>query len=335
MIIHYVWRGFIVKVLDKTVNQITIPTPYAVGDAHVYLLKGDTLSLVDTGVKTKEAWEALNTQLREIGYYPHDIEQIILTHHHVDHIGLVDEFPRVEHIVAHENLHSWLTKDKAFFQYYVNFFKKFFANCGVPEEFYFIIEQLQKMFTLGGDGELTATLCEGDTLPGHEEWQVIETKGHAQSHLSFLRASDGTFIGGDHVLQHISSNPLLEPPKMGENNRPRPLLQYRANLEKCLSLGIEVVLPGHGELVTNIDELIQSRLAKQEKRANKVLTLLEHKTLTPFQVCQKLFPKKYQSQLDLTMSETIGQLDYLEAKGLVAKEINDNVFSYYVTKYKE
>src|SRR5699024_3352868 len=215
MTIHCVWRGFNVKVLDKTVSQLTIPTPYAVGDALVYLLKGDTLSLVDTGVKTKEAWEALKTQLREIGYYPQDIEQIILTHHHVDHIGLVGDFPRVEHIVAHENLHSWLTKDETFFQNYMDFFKKFFADCGVPKDFYFIIDQLQKMFTLGGDGELTASLCDGDTLPGHEEWKVIEARGHAQSHLSFLRANDGAFIGGDHILQHISSNPLLEPPKMG------------------------------------------------------------------------------------------------------------------------
>src|SRR5699024_8757097 len=157
-----------------------------------------------------------------------------------------------------------------------------FANYGGPEEFYFIIEQLQKLYTLGGDGELTDTLCEGDTLAGHEEWQVIATKDHDHSNLSFLRASNETLIGDNHILQNITSNALREAPKMGENNRPRPLLQYRANLEKCLSLGIEVVLPGHGELVTNIDELIQSRLAKQEKRANKVLTLLEHKTLTPF-----------------------------------------------------
>lgn len=78
------------KVLDQTISQITIPTPFAVGDVHVYLIKGDTLSLVDAGVKTKRAWEAVQTQLKELGYFPSDIEQIILTHHHPDHIGLID-----------------------------------------------------------------------------------------------------------------------------------------------------------------------------------------------------------------------------------------------------
>lgn len=86
----------------QTISQLTVPTPFAVGDAHVYLLKGDTLSLVDAGVKTKAAWEALKTQLRQLGYAPNDIEQIILTHHHPDHIGLIEAFPRAERIVAHQ-----------------------------------------------------------------------------------------------------------------------------------------------------------------------------------------------------------------------------------------
>lgn len=328
MSIHYI-GGLYVKVLDQTISQITIPTPFAVGNVHVYLIKGDTLSLVDAGVKTKQAWEVVKAQLRALGYQPIDIEQIILTHHHPDHIGLIEEFPRVENIIAHENLNLWLTRNEAFLQYYENFFKEFFIACGIPETFLSIIDKLRGQLALAGKGRLTATINEGDHLPGHPEWQVVETAGHAQSHLSFLRTSDGVFIGGDHILQHISSNPLLEPPPMGKKTRPKPLLQYRANLQKCLSLGIKLVLPGHGPTISNIDELIPARLLKQEQRAKKVLTLLEKTSLTPFQVCQKIFPKRYETQLDLTLSETIGQLDFLESQGLIYQEITNGVFSYY------
>src|SRR5690625_484251 len=104
------------KVLDKTISQLTLPTPFAIGDTHTYLLKGDILTLVDAGVKTKEAWEALKSQLKELGYYPNDIEQIILTHHHPDHIGLVEQFPRAEHVVAHKNVDLWLTRNESFFR---------------------------------------------------------------------------------------------------------------------------------------------------------------------------------------------------------------------------
>lgn len=317
------------NVLDKTVSQITIPTPFAVGDTHVYLLKGEKLSLVDAGVKTKEAWEALCVQLKEIGYRPNDIEQIILTHHHPDHIGFIEEFPRVDSIVAHKNVDLWLTKDESHFQKYEHFFQEYFVACGVPDIFRPFLEKLRDPLRYMGNGKLTSTLEEGDTLPGHKDWQVIETKGHAQSHLSFFRQSDGTFIGGDHLLQHISSNPLLEPPQDGEKGRTKPLLQYRENLNKCLDLGIHTVLPGHGSIFGNVEELIPLRLIKQEKRAMKVLEYLKREPQTPFEVCTQLFPKQYKLQLDLTMSETIGQIDFLESRNLVRKSIENGVIYYY------
>jgi len=316
------------KVLDKTISQLTLPTPFAVGDTHAYLLKGDILSLVDAGVKTKEAWGALKSQLKELGYYPNDIEQIILTHHHPDHIGLIEQFPRAEHVVAHKNVDLWLTRNESFFQYYERFFRKFFKACGVPERFDFVLENLHAPLQYAGEGKLTSTIDEGDVLPGHEGWQVIETKGHAQSHLSFLRESDGTFIGGDHLLHHISPNPLLEPPHDGAKERPKPLLQYRANLNKCLSLGIKMVLPGHGNSFSDIELLIPDLLKKQEQRAAKVHTFLAEKAQTPFQICQHIFPKHYETQLDLTMSETIGQLDYLEEQNKVEKNMEDGVLFY-------
>src|SRR5690625_6240969 len=96
-------RRIPLKILNQTIHQLTLPTPFAVGDVHVYLIKGDMLSLVDAGVKTKEAWESLTHQLKQLGYRPEDIEQLILTHHHPDHIGLIEEFPRLHHISAHKH----------------------------------------------------------------------------------------------------------------------------------------------------------------------------------------------------------------------------------------
>ncbi|GGB34349.1 MBL fold metallo-hydrolase [Virgibacillus dakarensis] len=318
------------KVLHDTITKITIPTPYAVGDVHVYLLKGDTLSLVDAGVKTKAAWEALVAQLKQLGYAPNDIEQHILTHHHPDHIGLVGEFPRAYSIVGHQYNEPWLTRDKAFLKKYEQFYKDYFALSGVPNKYLEKLDKLKAPLALIGEGELTVELNEGDRLPGHEEWQVIETKGHAQSHLSFYREADGSFIGGDHLLRSISPNPILEPPHDGEKERPKPLLQYRANLRKCLKLGVNTVYPGHGEIFSNVDELIPMRMKKQEQRAKKVFDILQEKEQTPFAICQQLFPKKFEEQLDLTISETIGQLDFLEEEGKVTVRMDDGQLFYQV-----
>lgn len=316
------------KVMDKTISQITLPTPFAVGDVHVYLLKGDMLSLVDAGVKTKEAWEALTVQLKELGYFPEDIEQIILTHHHPDHIGLIEQFSRVKHITAHKNVDLWLSRNEAFFQHYEQFFADFFAKCGVPSKYRDVLKKLRAPLNFAGTGHVSTVIGDGDVLPGHEDWQAFDTRGHAQSHLSFFRESDGAFLGGDHLLQHISPNPLLEAPIDG-NVRPKPMLQYRENLKKCRTLGISKVFPGHGEIFSDVASLVSYRLEKQEQRANKVYMLLKDHAQSVFEICRQIFAKQYEKQLDLTISETIGQLDYLEDEDLAGKTLQDGVFYYY------
>ncbi|EQB36039.1 hypothetical protein M948_13465 [Virgibacillus sp. CM-4] len=318
------------KVIDKTISQITLPTPFAVGDVHVYILEGELLSLIDAGVKTKEAWEAFQIQLKEIGYGPNDIEQIILTHHHPDHIGLIEQFPRVQHIIAHHQVNRWITRDTAYFKHYRQFFKQYFTLSGVPEDLLAGLELQESTLAFIGEGELTNTIDDGDILPGHQEWTVIETKGHAQSHLSFLRQQDQILLGGDHLLKHISSNPLMEPQEVGQtiDQRPKPMLQYRRNLDKCMELGIENVLPGHGRVVRHPISLIQERLKKHEERAEKVYHLLDNGEKTPYQLCMELFPKQFQSQIDLTMSVTFGQLDYLEDQARIYKTVKDGHLVY-------
>ncbi|WP_164218140.1 MBL fold metallo-hydrolase [Virgibacillus sp. YIM 98842] len=316
--------------MKDTISQITIPTPFAVGDTHMYLLKGDRLSLIDAGVKTEQAWEACQQQLKEHGYGPEDIEQIILTHHHPDHIGLIEQFPRAESMIAHKNVDLWLTRDEPFFQRYTQFFKYVFTVGGIPEYLHGFLDHIRAPLQFSGKGKLTSVLEEGDYLPGHEDWQVIETKGHAQSHLSFFREIDGAFIAGDHLLYHISPNPLMEPPINPKEERPKPMLGYRHNLKKCLDLGINTVYPGHGEIFNEAEEIIAKRLRSQEKRAEKVLHLLKEKSQTPFQLCCQIFPSRYENQIDLTMSETIGQLDYLEDEGMIGKRLEGEYIYFYI-----
>ena len=63
--------------------------------------------------------------------------------------------------------------------------------------------------------------------------------------------------------------------------------------------------------------LINSRLEKQKERALKVLDMMNDGEKTIFELTKQLFPKVYEKELGLTLSETIGQLDYLIEEELI------------------
>ena len=73
--------------LMSDVEQIPIPVPY-LGSVNLWLLEGDPLTLVDAGPANSAALTALEKGLAEHGFALADIEQVLLTHHHLDHAGL-------------------------------------------------------------------------------------------------------------------------------------------------------------------------------------------------------------------------------------------------------
>lgn len=304
---------------EERVYRITVPTPFPVGDVHMYVIAGDRLTLVDAGVKTEEAWQLFVKQLGEVGYAPEDIEQIVITHHHPDHVGLLDYFPHAP-IIGHPKADPFLRRERSFMERYVQFFQEFFTECGVDRRLFSQLSKEGGSLRYASRRGLDIMVTEGDAVPGMPGWQVIETPGHAQSHIALYREADGLLIGGDHLLVHISPNPMMEPPAEGETGRPKPLLQYNESLQKMLQYDIVRSLNGHGDDATDIPALVRERLGKQRQRAERVLEMVKERPHTVFDVCQKLFSTAYERQLMLTMSETIGQLDYLEANGYVTKK---------------
>jgi glyoxylase-like metal-dependent hydrolase (beta-lactamase superfamily II) len=301
------------------IAKLVLPTPFKVGDVNAYLIQTDRLTLVDCAVKTEEAWQALQQQLRTLGLTPKDIDQVVLTHHHPDHVGLLDYLPKSLPVYGHPKCERWVYRTEEFFKVHNEFYQQLFVEFGIPEEYFPLIGQLTRSLRYSCNRSLSRDIIEGDIIPGLEEWQIIETPGHAQGHIALLRDNDGVLIGGDHVLAHISPNPLLEPPSEGETERPKPLLQYNHSLKKLLNYSIKTVYTGHGDEVYDLSDLVDKRLKRQHERAMSVKDFLHNKPLTVFEICQLLFPTVYQKEFSLTISETVGQVDYLISIGEIDK----------------
>ena len=61
-----------------------------------------------------------------------------------------------------------------------------------------------------------------------------------------------------------------------------------------------------------------------------VKDMVEEKPLTAFEVCQRLFPKLYHTEVGLTLWESIGQLDYLADLGEIESKIHDGLIRYMI-----
>ncbi|GAB7389300.1 MBL fold metallo-hydrolase [Bacillaceae bacterium] len=309
------------------IAKITLPTPFPVGPVNVYLLQGDAVTLVDCGAKTEEAWESLNRQLKELGYAVQDIDQVVLTHHHADHCGLLDWLRERKDlpVYAHPLAAPWVSRDREYFSWHRDFFQHFYREMGVDEEtLQTIANRNEKLLRFFPQISLQDTLKEGDRLPGNEEWTVYETPGHAQSHLVFYRERDGVMIAGDHIIKHISSNAIVEPPASRGQERPKTLLQYRESLRKCRGIRCAVVFTGHGEEVFHPHELLERRLKEQEERAKTIRAWLAE-PLSAFEICRRMFPKASRTEPALALSEVVGHLDLLLATGQVTREQSGEV----------
>lgn len=314
---------------SEKIIKLSLPTPFAVGDVNVYIVKGEALTLIDAGVKTEEAWEAFQFQLGQHGLTPEDIEQVVLTHHHPDHVGLLESLPDHVPVYGHPYVRPWIEKDEKFFASYDVFYRKLFTEFGIDSNFDQMLKKMKAPLRYSSKRELTYEIEEGDTIPGMEGWVIIATPGHAQSHLSFYREGDGTLFSGDHLLATISSNPLLEPSLDPLAERPRPQLQYNASLRKLLELDVSIAYTGHGTEVKKVHELVERRLKRQHERAFQLKELLSGNAMTTFSITKELFPAVYEQQLGLTLSETTAQLDYLLSLGAIEKQIDSNGVAYF------
>lgn len=315
------------SVKRERVSKLSIPTPYPVGDVNAFLLWDESLTLVDVGPKTEEAWESLSHQLRLLGVSITDIDQIIITHHHPDHVGLLDRFPDDIPVYGSPILERWLLQEEAFFQKQQQFYTSLFPLFGVDRTYLSSLSKFEKTYEYTCHRPLAGYLHDGEYVEGLNNWKVFDTPGHAHSHIVLYNEKTHELVGGDVLIEKISSNPLLEPPVVGDE-RPKPQLQYNETLKKLLQFPISIVYPGHGDSFKEAHGLIHQRLNEQHHRAMEVLELMRDEGLTVFQICQKLFPTVYQRQLLLTMSETIGQLDYLSELGLVTVEQVEGAFIY-------
>ena len=309
---------------EAGIHGLSIPTPFAVGRVNCYLIEDEPLTLVDTGPNSGKALDELERQLADRGHRIEDLELVIITHQHIDHLGLIE-------IVANRS-----GADVAAIDLAVERLRNFGQDAerddefagelmrrnGIPDDVVTALRTVSRSFRgWGAHAEVTRPLRDGESLALRDRsLEVQHRPGHSPSDTVFWDSDREILIAADHLIGHISSNPLLSRPLDGSDERPRALVEYIKSLRLTRELPAKLVLPGHGDPITDHRALIDERLALHRRRAQKLLGLIADQPRSAYELAQAMWGNVAVTQAFLTLSEVIGHVDLLVASGLVTEE---------------
>jgi glyoxylase-like metal-dependent hydrolase (beta-lactamase superfamily II) len=307
------------------IHPLSIPTPFLVGRVNCYLIEDEPLTLVDTGPNSGTSLDTLERALAGHGRRIEDLQLIVLTHQHMDHIGLLKIITRRSgaEVAAFAPLAPWLADYREAAAADDAYADAVMQRHGVPGDLASVLALVGAAFRqYGSPGTVTIPLLDGATLPLRDRsFTIFHRPGHSPSDIVLWDEQRSLLVSGDHLLAHISSNPLIHRPLGPElAERPRPLIDYIASMRATAELPATLVLGGHGEPITDHRSLIAERIRVHERRARKILGILAERPLSAHEVATRMWGNVAVTQAYLTLSEVLGHMDLLLAEGQVVQE---------------
>src|SRR5436190_11631352 len=275
---------------DAGIHCMPIPTPFAVGRVNCYLIEDEPLTLVDTGPNSGKSLDELEQQLGALGRSLEEIELVVLTHQHIDHLGLVEiiasrsgaEVAAIDVVVPFiENFGNDVELED-------QFAASLMLRHGIPEDVVAALRSVSRSFRAwGARAEVTRPLHDGEELRLRDRALDVQHRpGHSPSDTLFWDAARRILLCADHLIAHISSNPLISRPLDGSSERPRALMTYIESLRRTRELPAEILLPGHGDPITDHRGLIDERFSLHRRRAEKILGLIAERPSTDYEIAQ-------------------------------------------------
>jgi glyoxylase-like metal-dependent hydrolase (beta-lactamase superfamily II) len=311
------------------IHRLSIPTPFAVGRVNLYLIEDEPLTLVDSGPNSGISLDAVERQLAELNHKIEDLELILVSHQHIDHIGLVNILAARSgaDVAAIDRLVPFLENYNGSAAEEDSFAKEFMYRNGIATEVVQALVSVSQAFRAwGARSTVTRVLSDGDEIGMRDRrLRVALRPGHSPTDTVFHDPDRRILFGADHLLAHISSNPLVTRPLDG-GERPQALVTYFESLQRTRAMDVDLVLPGHGDPITNHRELIDQRQAMHDRRADKIHGLVASRgPLTAYEIAQSLWGDIAVNQAYLTLSEVIGHTDILQNAGRVREVEQDGV----------
>lgn len=309
---------------------IEVPTTNYLKSVNFYLVqKNRELFLIDAGYHHEAHWKVLNDVLSEHHFSIQDLTAILLTHHHIDHVGLVHMISKKYKIPVYIHPHSLpkLKVDPEFIYFSYHFFKNIYQKMDTGK---FGEREIEARYKRQMENNLSA--LDWNVFPIEQKelfgFEIIDIPGHAQDQVGFYLPKEEIIFVGDLLINHLRTNAFVEP---NLNGKSIPALQQHIeSLEKIIALNPIFAFSGHGNVIKEPALLAKKRLEAIDSKMKSILLMIEQGISTGREIVMKRHPDKYEKIFATLMSDTLSFLEYMESKGLIRKNETNGIWKWVV-----
>lgn len=260
---------------ELATGVVRISMPFAGFDAglNVHLVRGDgPLTLVDAAAALPGVSRMLSGGLATLGLEYSDIEQVVLTHHHLDHIGLTGEIVAAggARVVAVAEVAEVLADPPAHYHGELEWGIAHGARHGAPETFMDGSRAALQYTTAIPAVTVDRVVDDGDRVTaGDLTLTTVRRPGHSPTDTLFVDDLAGLTFVGDHLWDGSPVTPVL-----GAMSSARPAGEYVNGLALTRELTGHRLLAGHGATIDDVAGLHDERLAGLEARIERAHAVL-------------------------------------------------------------
>lgn len=287
-----------------------------IGLVNVYVIEGEPLTLIDTGPKMEEAHDALRHGLKNLRHSIADVEQILLTHGHIDHAGLAETIRRESGatLLVPQGERDSVDRFPETFEARGKRFREELLRSGAPPETCDLVDDFFDWIRkFGESARVDGVVRDGDLLrAGAVELRAIHTPGHSAGSTCYLEA-DRVLFCGDSMIRDATPNAAFG----GADGVSVGLADHLASLTRLRELPVVHVLPGHRERFEDLKAYIADYMQQFRIRQEAILRLLKPGPLSPFDLMVETFGTLPIQEIFLGVTEVLGHLEVLEIEGAV------------------
>lgn len=309
--------------MDSKITRIELPEEFGMGSVNSYLVQGSRTSLVDCGEDTDASYEALIEGLSAQNVRIKDIDDLYITHAHVDHIGMAERVAKaadcpvwVSDLVkpwAIDLEYKWQKRSDIMINTMSEYLPKELSQ-GVLDMFKDMSNKILKQWkNIDAERLKIFDHGEGELNIGGEAWEVHYAPGHSSTQSCFYHKPSKRLLAAD-MLLNITPTPVMEPLIDNPDVRERGILTLLKSYEYFRELEISTVYPGHYEEFDDPKVKIDRQVKRIHSRKEECYKLIAEGTDNLLEIFQALYKGRWHLP---AFNMTIAYIDLLLEEGRV------------------